>query len=575
MWLRDFHSAAFALLVALVLLTAGGLAIAPSSSSHVPDPLSGPSPAISPSMSARTAESTPGAAKIGLAGLVDVGFGTEGVAYDPMNGYVYALTSATSPFEVGVVQGMNLVATLYTAQTGMNYLEGPWFDDVTGYAYVAAEQPSGESLVSVIDGASIVANITIGVGPNVGVYDSHDGYLYVANAGSGNVTVIHGAVAIASITVGPSPSSEAYDPANDYLYVSNTNTLSVIKGTAVVATLYVGAAPGTPLWDGENGYVYVPNANSDNVSVINGTTVITSIDVGVNPQPALYDATNGYVYVANEDGIVNAIQGTALVATIPVSNPSYGWALGMDYDRGSGYLYLPDLYNGNLVIVNGTHIVSRVSLPQPYADYALATYDAENGYVYVSSAHPAPYELNSNVSVLDGTTLLANVIVPGVEVGEPECDAGNGLVYASNAFSKFVSVISGTMIPTYSVAFKESGLPTGTNWSVLLNGTTEFSAEPSMTVLEPNGTYAYTAVALGYTPIPGSLSVSGSSPPPTPIDFNTAGGTGAPGWELAAAVAFTGAVIAGLVVTLYRRRKPPNPSPTASPPAENAPPRAL
>ena len=202
-------------------------------------------------------------------------------------------------------------------------------------------------------------------GRTLGVYDSADGYLYVANAGSGNVTVIHGAAAIASIAVGPSPSSEEYDPASDFLYVSNTNTVSVIRGTAVVATLYVGAAPGTPLWDGQNGYVYVPNANSDNVSVINGTTVITSIVVGVNPQPALYDATNGYVYVANEDGIVSAIQGTTLVATIPVSNPSYGWALGMDYDRGSGYLYLPDLYNGSLVIINGTQIVSRVSLPQP------------------------------------------------------------------------------------------------------------------------------------------------------------------------------------------------------------------
>ncbi|MGP8017396.1 MAG: YncE family protein [Thermoplasmata archaeon] len=572
MRLQDFRCAAFALLVAIVLLAAGGLAIAACPSSHSLDPHSGVSPAISASTPVRTATNASGTAKIGLAGLIDVGFGTEGVAYDPENGYVYAPTSATSPFEVGVVLGMNVVATLYTAQTGMNSLEGPWFDDTTGYAYVAAEQPNSGSLVSVIDGASIVANITIGVGPNVGVYDSADGYLYVANAGSGNVTVIHGAAAIASIAVGPSPSSEEYDPASDFLYVSNTNTVSVIRGTAVVATLYVGAAPGTPLWDGQNGYVYVPNANSDNVSVINGTTVITSIVVGVNPQPALYDATNGYVYVANEDGIVSAIQGTTLVATIPVSNPSYGWALGMDYDRGSGYLYLPDLYNGSLVIINGTQIVSRVSLPQPYADYALATYDVENGYVYVSSAHPAPYELNSNVSVVDGTTLLANVIVPGVEAGEPECDANNGLVYVSNAFSKFVSVISGTMIPTYSVAFKESGLPIGTNWSVLLNGTTEFSAEPSMTVIEPNGTYAYTAVALGYTPIPGSLTVAGSSPPPTAIDFGASGGTGAPVWVFAASIAFAGAVIAALVVTLQRRRRPPGPSTVRSSPSGNAPP---
>jgi YVTN family beta-propeller protein len=517
-------------------------------------------------------ESASGAAKIGLAGLVDVGFGTEGVTYDPKNGYVYALTSATSPFEVGVVLGMNLVATLYTAQTGMNSLEGPWFDGTTGYAYVAAEQPTAGSLVSVMDGASIVGNITIGAGPNVGVYDSDDGYLYVANAGSGNVTVIHGAAVIASIAVGPGPSSEEYDPANHCLYVSNTETVSVIKGTSVIATLNVGMAPGTPLWDSGNGFVYVPNANSDNVSVINGTALLASIYVGVNPQPALYDATNGYVYVANEDGILNAIQGTAVVATIPVSNPSYGWALGMDYDRGSGYLYLPDLGNGSLVIVNGTQIVSRASLPQPYADYALTTYDAENGYVYVSSAHPAPYELSSNVSVVDRTTVLTNVIVPGVEVGAPECDATNGLVYVSNAFSRFVSVINGTMIPTYSVAFKESGLPTGSNWSVLLNGTTEFSAGSSMMFLEPNGTYTYAAVALGYTAIPGSLTVAGSAPPPTAVDFGTSSGSGAPVWVFAGSIAFSGAVVAALVVTLQRRRKPRSPSTATSLTSGNAPP---
>ena len=64
---------------------------------------------------------------------------------------------------------------------------------------------------------------------------------------------------------------------------------------------------------------------------------------------------------------------------------------------------------------------------------------------------------------------------------------------------------SGTTVPVgfvhaYLVTFQESGLVTGTTWSVSLRGVTESSALSAITFWTPNGTYSYTLPAVpGYT----------------------------------------------------------------------------
>jgi hypothetical protein len=51
--------------------------------------------------------------------------------------------------------------------------------------------------------------------------------------------------------------------------------------------------------------------------------------------------------------------------------------------------------------------------------------------------------------------------------------------------------IYGSTSVTCSVTFTERGLPSGTNWSVTLNGTERSSTSQTITFAEPNGTYAY------------------------------------------------------------------------------------
>ncbi|MCI4373092.1 MAG: hypothetical protein L3K02_05560, partial [Thermoplasmata archaeon] len=67
----------------------------------------------------------------------------------------------------------------------------------------------------------------------------------------------------------------------------------------------------------------------------------------------------------------------------------------------------------------------------------------------------------------------------------------------------------------YQVTFHESGLPSGTPWSVDLGGTNFSSSTTSIKVMEPNGTYSYTVRGVpGYTPdtYSGSVTVKGSTP---------------------------------------------------------------
>lgn len=55
--------------------------------------------------------------------------------------------------------------------------------------------------------------------------------------------------------------------------------------------------------------------------------------------------------------------------------------------------------------------------------------------------------------------------------------------------------------PSYNVVFTQTGLPSGTPWSVVLNGTTQTSTGSSLTFDPQNGTYTYTVNRVnGYSP---------------------------------------------------------------------------
>jgi hypothetical protein len=87
---------------------------------------------------------------------------------------------------------------------------------------------------------------------------------------------------------------------------------------------------------------------------------------------------------------------------------------------------------------------------------------------------------------------------------------------------------------SYLVTFTETGLPAGTEWTVLLANTTESSTTTVIQFSVPNGTYFYTITHVGnYSPIRsgGTIVVDGagdnvsvSFPPPQPLGTDFAWG---------------------------------------------------
>jgi hypothetical protein len=105
----------------------------------------------------------------------------------------------------------------------------------------------------------------------------------------------------------------------------------------------------------------------------------------------------------------------------------------------------------------------------------------------------------------------------GAVTGFAANPATGSLTVAGAAVAKSIAFSTG-----YTVTFTESGLPSGTTWSVTLNSVLGSSSTASVVFTEANGTYTYTIGSVsGYTPSPstGSVNVSGASQS-VPITFS-------------------------------------------------------
>jgi len=367
--------------------------------------------------------------------------------------------------------------------------------------------------------------ITVGSGPTGVAYDSSNGYVYVTNYYSDDVSVIDGSTnkVIASSTVGAYPEGLAYDPSNGYIYVANfgTENVSVIDGATntVITTIFIGYGPSgmasQPIgvtYDPFNGYVYVADSGTNDVSVINSTTnkIIASIGVGSSPYEIAYDTSNRYLYVTNAmSDTVSVINSgnNNVIETINVGSGPTDAA----YDSSNGYVYVTNYFTNNVSVINGAtnKVIASINIGTNPAGVA---YDPSNGCIYVAN------EGSNTVSVINGES---NNIISTINVGKSPIgvayDPSNGYIYVANSGSDTVSVIPTSpqpIIKHYTVTFTESGLPSGTLWSVSLGNQTISSSNNTIIFSEYNGTYSYSIPAIsGLYPSPSSGNVTVAGKP--------------------------------------------------------------
>lgn len=459
------------------------------------------------------------------------------------------------------------------------------YDSMNGNLYVVNR---GSNDITVINNTNkIIGSIEVGYSPNDIAFDPLNGCLYVTNTGSNNVTVINDTNKVVDSISIKHPVALAFDSLNGDLYVTccDSANVSVINDiNNVIDTIPVGKLPISVAFDPLNGHIYVASFESKYLTVINDTNnVVDKIPVFYESKSLVYDSLNGFMYVSEEgSNRVMVINNTnKVVDTIQVNDPA-----GMAFNSVNGYIYVANCNDKNVTVINNTNkIVESISVGlEPIA----ITVNSANGYVYVANA--ASNNINV-ISPIQGTysaefseSGLPSGTVWNVILGNGTSEQSHGdtlTMCLSNGNYQYRVVTSDheyraleysgsvhlagralqikiqfTMV-TYSVMFRETGLPSGTTWYLNIEDHDSGPiSDSNYTISLPNGTYSYTIITVsGYstTKSSGSINVKGNDTSQTVTFYPTHSNLF--DTELYIIIGAIGAIILlGMVVLIWIRR---------------------
>lgn len=231
----------------------------------------------------------------------------------------------------------------------------------------------------------------------------------------------------------------------------------------------------------------------------------------------------------------NAASGSTSSLVIPELSGQYNYRIGAI----PGYLATPS--SGSVNVTGGP---VTVSITWKVVNYLVTFVEAglPAGYgwsVTFGPTHQLGVSSNSTITFVapNGTYPFAVATVSGL-VPTPE----NGTVNVTG--SSVTQSVTFRAQATYNVSFTETGLPSGTNWTVTVEAVELASTGPTIVFLEANGTYSYQVGAIaGYTVsqnASGIVSVQGTdltfhvafASIPYPVSFIEHGLPGGTNWSV-------------------------------------------
>lgn len=529
-----------------------------------------------------------------LVGSIPVPGGPGSIAYDPTTGLMYV--ADTNSDNVSIIDPVsNSVTGNITTGFEPDYLT---VDTATGEVYVSDDDNSN---LTVIDptSRSVATYVPLGAYafPMGLVYDPSDSEIYVAANGQNGLAIVNpgtdtksgfiptGVFATAAVVVpngcvyvgsgnppgtvfvvatsndseikslsvpGFPESSEslAYDSVDGAIYVadSEVNVVSIINVSTntIQGAITIPNSPISIAVDNVSGDVYVTNGG--NVTVIAPFTSAILSTVPVTGNVLVYDYLTNDVYVASgSSNVVYAINATsnAIVGSIllPENREYPPLSVGIAFDPDTGDLYVSDGNNGVFYVAS------------PYTDQVLATdgggggfatFDGGTGYIYDATINATPGSTNGSLNVLDP---FNNTFVSPVPVGwQPQAvGVASSLseLFVTSAAEGSVAVLYAPAVPPpapQSVTFRESGLPNGTEWSVLIDGTNVSVTKSNFTVTLNDGIHTFSvANAAGFEAVPsgGVITVDGSPliesisfVPPYSVTFTESGLPSGTSWSV-------------------------------------------
>jgi len=412
------------------------------------------------------------------------------------------------------------------------------YDPVNNNLYVTMQQQGSFNYSAVVVSTTtnkILTQIPLPYGVSTLAVDTSNGYVYVGDTVDTVYAINPHTERVewkvpAGCPGGCFPDVQAFDPANDHVFATDlgNNNLSVFKGDSLISTFYVGTGPNGAAFDPASGMLFVANEGSYTLTAVNASSDSVVRSIGpLGPGPGVtYASSNGVVYVCENNAsgphspnVVTGVDGSSLkiVSRTPIDS-----ACGADlYNPGNNYVYVTDQMTSN-----GTSL--------------------------------------SNVTLLDPNTGRIQMTLPtGLGPTGIAYDPANHEVYVADTYSESIGIL-----PLVTrVTFQESGLPTGTNWSVSIGGTSYSSATDSISFPLVNGTYPYSVTASkNCTAVP-SNGVFSTASSALNISVSFQGsvcikiGTGLPGPFGQISYAFLGVTIAWvliasvLVVLVLRRER--------------------
>ncbi len=316
-----------------------------------------------------------------------------------------------------------------------------------------------------------------------------------------------------------------------------------LKGTPlIVGTVYAAPPPppSYPVIFAESG---LPSGTPWSVT-LNGQLLSSSgTQIYFSESSGTYPFTVGSVdgYVATPSSGSVTVNGAAVLVNITFSPRMYPIEF-VELGLPTGALWNVSL---NSYTKNST--TGSISFSEPNGSYSF-TVGIHNGY------RASPYSSTVNVTGANVTVRISfSIVTYPVTFSESGLPSGviwsveiSGLSLQTNSTSMTFNVSNGThpftvsapgwrpspssamitvngtpvkeaiafALATYSINFTETGLPSGTAWSVTFNGTASSSSASNISFTAPNGTYSYeVAHVAGYSSSlsSGNITVNGSS----------------------------------------------------------------
>jgi len=279
----------------------------------------------------------------------------------------------------------------------------------------------------------------------------------------------------------------------------------VINGATnkVIANISVGSEPEGVAFDSANGYIYVANSHSGTVSIISTSPQVIKKYTITFTESGL---PSGYWYVN--------ITGQQSSGPIPYSQTTYSLSLSngsYSYAISTGNKEYKPSYIGSLT-VNGSPVSQLITFSELAYTITLTESGLPSGTSWSVTLNGSTLSSTTNTIIFtepNGTYSFSIGYITGYSVSP-----SSGTVTVNGASVNEAITFTPVSVKTYSVTFAESGLPSGTSWSVTFNGKTETSNNNTISFTEPNGTYSFTISPInGYSvsPSSGSITVKGTN----------------------------------------------------------------